>query len=66
MSREDLEKQLEKMNAGKSPEQIVQESYNHTKKLIAEEKQKQDLEISSRISGMRAIFDACNPRKYKK
>jgi len=65
MSREDLEKQLERMNAGKTPEQIIQESFDHTRNLIELEKKKEEIEVSSRISGMRAIFNACNPR-YKK
>lgn len=62
-SREAIEKSMEVIHAGKTPDQIIQESMNATKENLDAEVQAQKKESSSRIRAMKDFFDGCNPRK---
>lgn len=62
-SREAIEKSMEVIHAGKTPDQIIQESMNATKENLDAEAQSQKKESSSRIRAMKDFFDGCNPRK---
>jgi hypothetical protein len=59
----------EQSMAGKTLEQVFNESYERTRKEIQAEKDAKVKEISDRIGALRAIFNACNPRlsdRFKK
>ena len=68
-AREQIEKQLQLENVGKTPDQIIQESYDRTKANINNEKISKDKEVKERVGALRAMFNTLNPipsNRFKK
>jgi hypothetical protein len=68
-AREQIEKQLQLQNAGKTPDQIIQESYDRTKATINNEKISKEKEVEERVGALRAMFNTLNPipsNRFKK
>ena len=68
-AREQIEKQLQLQNVGKTPDQIIQESYDRTKANINNEKISKAKELKERVGALRAMFNTLNPipsNRFKK
>ena len=64
-NREQIDQVLEQINKGKTPEQIMQESYEYTRAQIQASKDREAQTVKDRVKAMRALFNSTLPSKLK-
>lgn len=61
-NREKIEEKFNLINKDKKPEQILEESFEHTKNNLGKERTQRNKEQSAKILAIRSMYNVCYPK----